>query len=346
MTELLSVSIYTLLIAYTGVGNVRAWAEQRLLAIPNERSSHTKPTPSGGGVAIVLATLFGILVFALLTRQVNATLWFVITGGLLVALISWFDDLYTMPIQARLGVHSLSALCIVLGVGAVHQIALPPFGTLFLGWTGFFVTLFWIIGLINAYNFMDGIDGLAGAQALITGLAWAWLGYSIQAPLVMAFGLFIAASSLGFLGYNWPPARIFMGDVGSAFLGYSFATLTILATRKDPRLACVGLLLLWPFIFDTGFTLIRRWRNKENIFLAHRSHLYQRLVIAGHSHRNVTLLYAILALAGVLLGLDWFYGMPGSTLMLVVGLPALAIALWMIVRYYEARQLKVTPALQ
>lgn len=346
MAELVSISVYTLLIAYTGVGNLRLWAERRLLALPNERSSHTRPTPSGGGAAIVLTTLLGLTVFAVLTQHLSFALGFLLGGAALVAVISWLDDLYTMQSRVRLAVHSVGALAVIGGAGALDQIHLPLLGEFHLGWVGWGATFLWVVGLINAYNFMDGIDGLAGIQAVLAGGAWACFGYWIDAPLVMALGLLLAAGSLGFLGYNWPPARIFMGDVGSAFLGYSFALLTVLAAQQDARLAWIGGLVLWPFLFDTIFTLVRRWSRGENLLLAHRSHLYQRLVIAGHSHRTVTLLYGVLALLGVLAGMAWFYGVSGSATVMVFGLPTLAIGLWSTVIYYEAKPAKMSALMQ
>ncbi|MEZ4731723.1 MAG: glycosyltransferase family 4 protein [Caldilineaceae bacterium] len=346
MAELVSISVYTLLIAYTGVGNLRLWAERRLLAIPNERSSHTRPTPSGGGAAIVITTLLGLTIFAVLTNHLSPTLGFLLGGAALVAVISWLDDLYTMQSQVRLMVHGLGAVAVLVGAGALDQIHLPLVGAFRLGWVGWGVTFFWVVGLINAYNFMDGIDGLAGIQAVLAGGAWACFGYWIDAPLVMALGLLLAAGSLGFLGYNWPPARIFMGDVGSAFLGYSFALLTVLAAQRDARLAWIGVLVLWPFLFDTTFTLVRRWSRGENLLLAHRSHLYQRLVIAGHSHRTVTLLYGGLALLGGVAGMAWFHGVPGSATVIVLGLPTLASGLWLTVVYYEARPVNMRALMQ
>ena len=149
----------------------------------------------------------------------------------------------------------------------------------------------------------------------------------------------LAGSSLGFLGHNWPPARIFLGDVGSAFLGYTLAVLPVIAALLEPRLALAGVLLVFPFVFDTSFTLLRRWRRGENIFVAHRSHLYQRLVIAGYSHRAVTLLYAGLALVGVVLALAWVLELPGSD-WLALGLPGLfCLGLWQLVVRAETRSL-------
>ncbi len=140
-----------------------------------------------------------------------------------------------------------------------------------------------------------------GGQAVIAGLGWLAMGQLVGQPLVSLVGVLVAGSSLGFLGHNWPPARIFMGDVGSAFLGFTLATLAVLSGLADARLPFAGVLALWPFVFDTAFTLLRRWRRGENIFAAHRSHLYQRLVIAGWRHRDVTLLYLWLALLAVAL---------------------------------------------
>ncbi len=343
ITELVSISLYTLLIAYTSVGNLRQWAERRLLALPNERSSHTCPTPSGGGVAIVLPALFGIVIFALLQEQLSLGLWILLLGGLGVAGISWLDDLYTIANRTRFAIHLASACLVVGGIGLIERVELPLLGQLSLGWLGFAVTLVWIVGLINAYNFMDGIDGMAGSQAVLGGLVWALFGHWLKNEMITALGLVLSASSLGFLGYNWPPARIFMGDVGSAFLGYSFAVLAVLASRQHPRMGAIALLIVWPLVFDTLFTVVRRWSRGENIFVAHRSHLYQRLVIAGHSHRTVTLLYAALALIGSLLGMGWFWDRPGCATAIFCSIPLLALGLWMAVTYAEAKAVAVAP---
>jgi UDP-N-acetylmuramyl pentapeptide phosphotransferase/UDP-N-acetylglucosamine-1-phosphate transferase len=178
---------------------------------------------------------------------------------------------------------------------------------------------------------MDGVDGIAGAQALVVGLGWAMLGWLGHQPHVSVMGMLLAGASLGFLIHNWPPARIFMGDVGSAFLGYTFAVLPLMAAhapQADSRLAMVGALLLWPFVFDSGFTFIRRALRGENVFAAHRTHLYQRLVIAGHSHLFATALYAGLAVVGALLAVAWFMRLPGSRTAIFVLVPLLCLGLW------------------
>jgi UDP-N-acetylmuramyl pentapeptide phosphotransferase/UDP-N-acetylglucosamine-1-phosphate transferase len=146
--------------------------------------------------------------------------------------------------------------------------------------------------MTNAFNFMDGIDGIAGITAAVAGVAIAAAAAYTGSEPVAAVSLAFAGASIGFLTCNWPPARIFMGDVGSAFCGFVIAVLPLLGGGPaTTRLAMITAVAMWPFIFDTAFTLCRRTAKRENIFKAHRSHLYQRLVIAGWSHRAVSSLY-------------------------------------------------------
>lgn len=305
----MAVALTALALSYVGVSCLRRWSERhQVLDIPNERSSHSRPTPIGGGLAIAVVTLVGGWLFYVLSNQAiswSAFLAYTI-GAVLIAVVSWLDDLKSLSSRVRFATHGLGAVLAVLGFGYWHTVSVPLLGQLYLGWLGLPITFLWIVGLTNAYNFMDGIDGIAGGQAVVAGLGWAALGWLSDQPLVGVLGLLLAASCLGFLGHNWPPARIFMGDVGSAFLGYTFAVLPIMAAQSDSHLALIGVLLVWPFVFDTAFTFLRRLCNGENVFAAHRSHLYQRLVIAGRTHRFVTLLYVGLAVVGVVLALAWF----------------------------------------
>jgi UDP-N-acetylmuramyl pentapeptide phosphotransferase/UDP-N-acetylglucosamine-1-phosphate transferase len=150
---------------------------------------------------------------------------------------------------------------------------------------------------------MDGIDGIAGGQAVVGGLAWLGFGLIQQVPIVSIIGLLIASSSLGFLWHNWQPSRIIMGDVGATFLGYSFAVLPLLFENHTPILRnglWFSMLVLWAFLADTGITMLRRALRRENIFQAHRSHFYQRLVISGWSHARVSALYIVLSVLGSL----------------------------------------------
>jgi UDP-N-acetylmuramyl pentapeptide phosphotransferase/UDP-N-acetylglucosamine-1-phosphate transferase len=200
----------------------------------------------------------------------------------------------TLSALARLLVQAAVAATVVAIVGPLPLAWLAPNG-----WGAMLVTIFWIGLLTNAYNFMDGIDGIAGAQALIAGIGWTIVASLAGSRDIAALSLLIAAASCGFLLHNWQPAKVFMGDAGSGFLGFLFASLPLLAPTGRVSFLWCGVLLMWPFLFDTGFTLLRRASRFENILSAHRSHIYQRLVLTGCSHRRVTLVYAALGVLGV-----------------------------------------------
>jgi UDP-N-acetylmuramyl pentapeptide phosphotransferase/UDP-N-acetylglucosamine-1-phosphate transferase len=255
-------------------------------------------------------------------------------GASLVALVSWFDDLYSLSAKTRFAAHSLAALAAVAALGYWQAIPLLPNHSVTLGYAGAAVTVIWIVGLTNAYNFMDGSDGIAGSQAVIAGLGWACLGWLAGSPSIVGLSLLLAAGSLGFLPHNWPPARIFMGDVGSAFLGYSFAVLPLLGLHENGPLAGISLflgpLLVWPFVFDAGFTFLQRLRKGEDVFAAHRSHLFQRLIIAGHSHRFVMLLYGALAIVGAAAAVFWLKQPVEAYWCSALLFPSLA---WLLCRY-------------
>jgi UDP-N-acetylmuramyl pentapeptide phosphotransferase/UDP-N-acetylglucosamine-1-phosphate transferase len=319
--------------SYVGVAVVIRWAQDRMLDIPNERSSHTRPTPRGGGLAILAVTLVGGSLF-LFYAHAESTFrqWiFYFVGALLVAGVSWLDDLGSLPKQARGTAHAVAAIFVMLSLGLFRQLVLPGFGSFDLGWSAWPLTFLWIMGLTEAYNFMDGIDGIAAGQGIVAGLGWAIIGLIVGNPLFSSLGFLLAASCLGFLFHNWPPARIFMGDVGSIFLGYTFAVLAVIASQSDARLAFIGILFVWPFVFDAIFTFFRRLSKYENVFEAHRSHLYQRLVILGFSHRSVAITYICLALVGVLLGILWYTNVQGSGPLIWVVIPSCCIVLWGVV---------------
>ena len=188
----------------------------------------------------------------------------------------------------------------------------------------------WIVWLTNLYNFMDGIDGLATSQAVIAGTALAVAGVGVGNPFIAITGACLAAASAGFVVFNWPPARVFMGDVGSTFLGFSFAGLCLLGNLGvgGARLPIeFGLLLLAPFLFDGLVTLGRRVLRGERWYAAHRSHFYQRLVQGGLSHQQVTALYAGLAVVAAVVGLATLAVGPPlrETLLVVAYVPMLAV---------------------
>jgi Fuc2NAc and GlcNAc transferase len=297
-------------------GYTRAWAEKKdILDRPNPRSSHVRPTPRGGGMGIVIPTLLFAAAASFFTasRSAGAGSFFVplilsAGSGALVAAISWLDDLGRIAsVTARLIVHVLAAAAAVWALGGWPRIGLPFLPVLDAGTWGLGIAAVWIVGLINVYNFMDGIDGLAGIQAVTAGAGWLAAGLMADNIPVASLAAILGAAAGGFLAYNWPPARIFMGDIGSAFLGYAFAILPLIAGRTGggfaaDRLPMAGFLMVSPFVIDGAFTLFRRLVRGERLSQSHRSHLYQRLVISGLSHKTVTLLYGGLGILGAAAG--------------------------------------------
>ena len=206
------------------------------------------------------------------------------------------------------------------------------------------LTVIWITALVNAYNFMDGIDGLAGGHAVISGVGWAIIGMLAGAQDVVAIGSLVAAAAAGFLVHNWPPAKVFMGDAGSSFLGFLFGAVALLVRGEDTRAVHWAVLLTWPLLFDTGFTLLRRIRRRENILLAHRSHLYQRLTATGMAHSQVSLLYSALAVLGVFGAVAIASGWPRAVPLSYIAITISGLVLWLFVVSRESTAARPYPA--
>jgi UDP-N-acetylmuramyl pentapeptide phosphotransferase/UDP-N-acetylglucosamine-1-phosphate transferase len=275
----------------------RAWSlKNNILDVPNERSSHTKPTPRGGGLVIVLASLFAYVVYSKITGRNFSGSY--LLGASIIALVSWLDDLFTISFVWRFLVQSFAAILIISALGQFREIYIPFGGSFDFRIFGSIITFLWIVWLTNAFNFMDGIDGLAGIQAVTAGLGWMIIGKVSGFEGAAVLGGVLAFSSLGFLLQNWYPAKVFMGDVGSAFLGFSFAVLPLIAEHDQtetnwilPFLPLISVSLVWLFLFDTVLTFFRRLVKGEKVWQAHREHIYQKLVISGFSHRFVCVLY-------------------------------------------------------
>lgn len=260
--------------------------------------------PRGGGLAIVIPVL--LLAWLVLPQDDAARRRMLIplaavTG---VAAISLADDIRSVAVPLRLAIHVAMAVGTIAALGPIQAISAGPLGTLDLGAGAWPFSVLWIVGLTNAFNFMDGIDAIAGITATVAGGAVAVASWLVGEPQVGALSLVFAAASLGFLTANWPPARIFMGDVGSTFCGFLLATLPLMATTdNEPRLALIVALAASPFLLDTAITLGQRLMRGDNVFLPHRRHLYQRLVLAGWPHATVSCLYGSLAAAAAALGI-------------------------------------------
>lgn len=319
----------------------RSFALRRaLLDHPNERSSHKLPVPRLGGAAfvpLVLITLGGgwlIGLGNLWTPAIGAYF----AGAVTLYLISLVDDFRPLPTWLRFGFHFIAAAGIVITTLPTVTEGLALSSGLRILLIATFIV--WIVGSLNIYNFMDGIDGIAGVQAIAAGLGWLAIGLSTEAPFVTLLGIGFAAGAAGFLTLNWPPAKIFMGDAGSTVLGFSFAVAPLLAREETPlvdllRLFAGAVLSLWPFLADGTFTILRRLQKRENILKAHRSHLYQRLVIAGKSHLHVTIIYGTLSLAGA--GLAWgvIAGLTVAEWLAVLFPPIAFLGLWCWTRVCE-----------
>jgi UDP-N-acetylmuramyl pentapeptide phosphotransferase/UDP-N-acetylglucosamine-1-phosphate transferase len=325
-----------LLVSAGLVGAARDWAKRRMLTDrPNVRSLHVRPTPRGGGIGIVVPTCVALGAMGAIAPHGQVAAAWIGGIGLLVAAVGMVDDVRGLSAITRLVVQGSAAALIVAGIGAWRTFAWPGLWCVDLGWMAIPFTILIVAGLTNAYNFMDGVDAIAGTQGAIAGFGWIGAGYALRDPMLAVAGAVVAASCLGFLLFNWPPASIFMGDVGSGFLGFVLAALTVSVALRSPATATAGILFVWPFVFDTAFTLLRRLRRRENLLHAHRSHLYQRLVLTGLSHRSVTSLYAVLAIAGVIVGnaVAREAASPSSAGALLIA--ALSGALWLTVVWRE-----------
>lgn len=325
MSSLVVFSILAFL-SYILVYQIRRYAERRqILDHPNERSSHSMPTPRGGGVAIVVLVT-GTGLWSAREAGWNHALIYLVCG-IIIAWLGWRDDVHSLSARVRFAVQGLVAAASIYGLGYFKTVTIPLFGELHLGVVGIIITFLWIIGLTNAYNFMDGIDGIAGGVALAGGLGWMMLASNMRNDFVFGIALAIAASSLGFLVHNWHPAKIFMGDVASTFLGYTFAVLPLLSADRGGDALMLGTLLMWTFIMDAGLTFIRRALKRENVLAAHRTHLYQRLVIDGYPHHIVSTLYLMLTLLAGVLSYEWSSGSYIAPPLIIIGLPLIWIVL-------------------
>ena len=316
-------------------GAVRRYALRRgILDVPNARRSHTLPTPRGGGLAVVVVFLTSIIFSALRGIISKELAWAICGGGLLVAGIGWLDDRRGLPPLPRAVVQGLAALWALGWLGGLPSLDLGV-TRLFLGPVGFLPGLLGIVWCINLYNFMDGIDGLAGVEAVtVAGTAALLLagrkaglfpvagatGTAAEAAGIALVGALLVPAAAGFLVWNWPPAKIFMGDVGSGFLGFTFGTLAVASENSGALPLQVWVLLLGVFVVDATATLLRRIRRGERWTEAHRTHAYQLAVQARWTHKQATL--AVLGI-NLLLGLaaavaclwpppcSWSWGSPG-----------------------------------
>ena len=278
---------------------------------PNDRSLHTEPTPRSGGVAILASILIGLGVAALGFAVVppstgflpkgfaSASVW--IVGSIaLVTTVSFLDDRRGLPIGLRFAVQAIAAIIVVWGVGlTLSSFPIPAIKTVVLGGFAAPVSVLFLLWMTNLYNFMDGMDGFAGGMTALGFGFLAYFGWRAGHPFMLLTATVVSMSALGFLFQNFPPARIFMGDVGSIPLGFTAGALMLLGLRDGLFDFWVPIFIFSPFILDATVTVLRRAWQRQRIWEAHRDHYYQRLVLSGWSHRQTVLAeYGVMILCG------------------------------------------------
>ncbi len=275
-------------------------ARWRLVDLPNRRSAHALPTARGGGVAIVaLTTLAAIAVVLRWPPDAVTVVCGVCLPCLAIAGVGIVDDMRPLDAKLRLVIQLAVAASMTAILGPIDVISIPGLPTVELGWMGWPITMLWIVGMTNAFNFMDGSDGMAASLAVVAGGGLAVVGLVTGCNMPLLLAAFAAAAAGGFLVFNWQPARVFMGDVGSAFLGTWLAAIPLVFPEsRRPTVLLPAVLCLWPAIFDPFVTVIRRIAAGANPLVPHREFFFHRLVRSGVSHAAVALLYASLAAAG------------------------------------------------
>lgn len=309
------------LVAWQLTGLFRRYAlAKKLLDVPNERSSHAVATPRGGGLAIVVTMLALLPILA----AVDVVSWHPIVGlmgsGAVVAAVGFADDRYRLSASVRLVGHFAAALWLLAWTGLptvrVFGLVVEP------AWLVEVAAATYLVWLLNLTNFMDGIDGIAGVEVISVGACGAFV-CAVAAPdsTEWAIALALVASTLGFLIWNWPPAKIFMGDAGSGFLGLMLGALSLQAGLLAPMLFWSWVILLGTFVVDASVTLLRRLLRGERLHEAHRSHAYQHAALLCKSHLPV-----VLVVGGLNLG--WLF-----PIALLVALGTLEAGLGLLIAY-------------
>ncbi|MFK3943070.1 glycosyltransferase family 4 protein [Pseudomonas monteilii] len=304
------------LAAFVLTALIRRYALARsLMDVPNARSSHSVPTPRGGGVAIVCAFLLALAGLWSVGQVASADVIALGGAGLLVAVVGFIDDHQHIPARWRLLGHGLAALWLLAWLGGLPTVVVAGL-SVSAPWLLVPLAVLYLVWLLNLYNFMDGIDGIAGLEAVVVCLAMSGLYLAGGHAEAMTAPLVLVAAVMGFLLWNFPPAKIFMGDAGSGFLGVTLGGLSLQGAWVAPDYLWAWLILLGVFIVDATVTLLRRLFNGDKVYEAHRSHAYQHAARRVAGHRPVTLAVAALTLGWllpiaclvVLAGLDGMLG--------------------------------------
>lgn len=313
---------------------------KNILDIPNQRSSHVIPTPRGGGVAIVASFACALIFLAYKNIIAVNVLCALLGGGLGIAAIGYADDLYKLPTLWRFLSHIAVAAWAVYWLNGFSNLDLGAW-RFSLPHAGFFVAVFAIVWCTNLYNFMDGIDGLAGSEGLFVALAASAALWLTGEPNTAIMLLFLAASIAGFTYFNWPPAKIFMGDAGSGFLGYIFSVLALHTANSGKLPIIFWFIVLGIFICDATFTLLYRMLQGKKWYAAHREHAYQQLISRGASHSQVTL--SILTMNVLLVSPLAFFTLfePHQGFWLMTGLLMFLFLIWFSIKIVKYKDVAI-----
>lgn len=299
---------------------------------PEQRKVHNRIMPRLGGLGIFSAFIITIL----LGVQVSDPVLGIIFGGIVIFLVGMLDDIFQLPPLVKLGGQSIAA-AIAIYYGVVVSFVTNPFdGPIELGYLGIPLTFLWIVGISNAINLIDGLDGLAAGVSGIAAATIGFVAYTQGQDAVFTAAFILVAAIIGFLPYNFHPARTFMGDGGSNFLGFILGCLAVMGLTKSTAVISlfVPIVILGIPIFDTFFAIIRRVYNKTPIFMPDKSHLHHRLMAIGCGHRTTVLvIYAISGFFGLVAILLNHVNRPKATLvlallLLLVILGAQKIGMW------------------
>ncbi|MGH7146384.1 MAG: MraY family glycosyltransferase [Nitrospiraceae bacterium] len=321
----LGFAVLVFFISYVGTRQLASPGSRlALLDHPNDRSLHTAPTPRTGGLAILGGLMIGLLLAQAAAwtghplwnggEPGRAEMWLWIVGlTLLLGAVSFWNDRSGLLPAVRLGLHGLTAAAAVWGAGLVVAVVpVPFFGDINLGVLAAPLTLLGLMWMTNLYNFMDGMDGFAGGMTVFGFGALSYLSLAGGSQDLAFPALLIVGAAGGFLVFNLPPARIFMGDVGSVPLGFLAGALSVMGVHDKVFDMWVPMLVFSPFIVDATATLLHRLVRGKKVWQAHREHYYQRLVLAGWGHwRTVAVEYVLMlacalsALAYVHVGEPW-----------------------------------------
>ena len=326
--------IATIAISFVLTHLVRKTAIKRnKFDIPNERSSHQNPTPRGGGVAVVAAFVFGLLALLIRGDIASESFYAIVLPGILVAAIGYLDDLGRVTAaRLRLIGHFVAAVIAVYILDGLPP--MPVFAeTLDIGLVGNIIAVLFLVWMLNLFNFMDGIDSITGVEALTSCLILTIFLINKSETELWQVSALLCAAVIGFLYFNWPPARIFLGDIGSGFIGFTIGTISLVIARSQPLITWAVIILLGVFIVDATVTLIRRLIDKQRISTAHRSHAFQHLANSADRHLKVSLSIAAVNIFW-LTPIAWL--VVDQRILPIIGVVTAYIPLLVLVIYFKA----------